>query len=244
VFTWGDRNTAVRNAIACFERAIEGEEAAGRPDTWPIHQNLAGAYLSFSPDEPDDPVDPGQLVRKAISHLERAVAGCPRETQPREWARLNLDLALYWRVLPASRPGMNQRRAMGYLEQALSAYSQQDTPDEWASTQFELGCAWVELSGIGKEKNLRKAIACFESALQVYRPHTHAERWIATHYNCGRTCHRLSREAPSLANRALRHYHAALEADAPTVAPDLYECIGNEIAALHTKLGIRAVASA
>ncbi len=115
--------------------------------------------------------------QKAMSNYEKASSYANRDTQPRLWAQIQIEIGN-----ASGQKGIRaeSHRTHEYLKKSISAYykalqvyTRDQLPQDWAMTQINLGNTLQE-QGIrtGGEQGktlLAEAVEAFESALEVFK---------------------------------------------------------------------------
>jgi tetratricopeptide (TPR) repeat protein len=155
----GDRGENLREAIACYQRALEVYTSEAYPRDSAMTQNNLGLVWA------DLPVgDREENLRHAIACYERTLEVHTREAYPRDWATTQHNLGNAWADLPGGAREENLRQAIACYQRALEVYTLEADPREWRLTQNNLGNAWRNLSSGDWGKNQRRAIACYQRA--------------------------------------------------------------------------------
>ena len=176
----GDRAANLRQAIGCYEHALNVYTRAAFPDDWATTQNNLGNAWS------DLPVgDLGANLRRAIACYELAVEVHTREAFPNKWAMTQNNLGLAYWSLPDSDGDTNLRRAIACYERALKVRTRDAFPVDWAMTQNNLGNAYSDLQDGDRGDNLDQAITGYKHALEVYTREAFPIDWAMTQNNLG-----------------------------------------------------------
>ncbi len=176
----GDRGANLREAIACYERALEVWTRESYPQNWAMTQNNLGNAWNDRPDGYR-----GANLREAIACYERALEVRTRESYPQNWAMTQNNLGSAWNVRPDGDRGANLREAIACYERALEVRTRESYPQNWAMTQNNLGNAWNNRPDGDRGANLREAIACYERALEVWTRESYPQDWAMTQNNLG-----------------------------------------------------------
>jgi tetratricopeptide (TPR) repeat protein len=176
----GSRTENLREAIACYQRALEVYTREAIPQDWATTQNNLGAAWGDLPGG-----DREQNLREAIACYQRALEVLTRDAFPQDWAMTQNNLGAAWGCLPGGDREQNLREAIACYQRALEVYTREAFPQAWAMAQNNLGIAWGDLPGGDREQNLREAIACYQRALEVRTREAFPQDWAATQNNLG-----------------------------------------------------------
>jgi tetratricopeptide (TPR) repeat protein len=114
---------------------------------------------------------------EAMNNYEMAASYATRETQPRLWAQIQVEIgnASAQKGIRAESHEVNEylKKSVSVYRNALKVYTRDQLPQQWAMTQNNLGTALKE-QGIrtGGEQGktlLAEAVEAFESALEVFK---------------------------------------------------------------------------
>ncbi|MFL5626819.1 MAG: hypothetical protein ACJ788_14640 [Ktedonobacteraceae bacterium] len=202
----GDREANLRQAIECYEAALQVRTREAFPMDWAMTQNNLGEAYRNLPGG-----DREANLRQAIACYEAALQVYTREAFPIYWATTQNNLGNAYGDLPGGDREANLRQALACYEAALQVYTREAFPMDWAMTQNNLGNAYRDLPGGDREANLRQALECYEAALQVRTREAFPVQWAMTQNNLGNAYRDLpggDREANL--RQALACYEAAL----------------------------------
>lgn len=124
-------------------------------------------------------------LRRAVEHLEAAVAGLEPKRDGEWWAEAHLGLGSAWLALPSGKKLENVQRAMTCFDRAAQIWTREADPEHWAAAQNHLGQAWERLPAGDRADNLRKAIACFTAAAEVKSREADPLGWAMLQNNLG-----------------------------------------------------------
>lgn len=124
-------------------------------------------------------------LRRAIEHLESAIAGMDPSASPEWWAEAHAELGSAWLSLPSGRKLENVQRAITCFERCAQVWQRESDPDRWAAVQNHLGQAWERLPAGDRALNLRRAIECFNAALEVKSRDADPIGWAMLQNNLG-----------------------------------------------------------
>ena len=179
----GDREGNLRQAMACFEEALQVYTREAFPVEWAGTQNNLGVTYKNLPGG-----DREGNLRQAIACFEAALQVWTREEFPVEWAMTQNNLGTAYLDLPGGDHEENLRQAITCYEAALQVRTREAFPVDWAVTQNNLGNVYSILPilpGGDHEENLRQAITCYEAALQVRTREEFPVEWAGTQNNLG-----------------------------------------------------------
>ncbi|HEY6797270.1 MAG TPA: hypothetical protein VI248_21560 [Kineosporiaceae bacterium] len=109
---------ALHEAVRAYHLALRSLRKEGHPERYAFaHSNLALCYLSLPMTEARDTLRRGV----AVQSLREALTVYTRETYPREWASVTLNLANALQHLPTTHPVENLVEAVGMYEELLVA---------------------------------------------------------------------------------------------------------------------------
>jgi len=160
----GDREGNLRQAIACFEAALQVWTREEFPVEWAMTQNNLGTADLDLPGG-----DHEENLRQAITCYEAALQVRTREEFPVEWAATQNNLGNVYGILPGGDHEENLRQAITCYEAALQVRTREAFPVDWAVTQNNLGTAYKDLPGDDRQANLERAIACYEAAIIIFK---------------------------------------------------------------------------
>ena len=203
----GDRAANLKQAIACYEAALQVRNREAFPVQWAMTQNNLGTAYSNLPAG-----DRAENLKQAIACYEAALQVRTREAFPVQWATTQNNLGTAYRNLPAGDQAANLKQAIACYEAALQVYTREAFPVDWAMTQNNLGTAYKNLPAGDRAANLKQAIACYEAALQVYTREAFPVDWAMTQNNLGIAYRNLPAgdQAENL-KQAIACYEAALQ---------------------------------
>ncbi|RZU29086.1 tetratricopeptide repeat protein [Edaphobacter modestus] len=228
----GNRESNLRQAIACYEAALRVYTETDFPQAWAFTQNNLGIAWSGLPSGNRE-----SNLRQAIACYEAALRVYSETDFPQDWAATQNNLGHAWSGLPSGNRESNLRQAITCYETALRVRTETDFPQAWAMTQNNLGIAWSGLPSGNRESNLRQAIACYEAALRVYAETDFPQAWAFTQNNLGIAWSGLpSGNWESNLRQAIACYEAALRVYAETDFPQAWAMTQNNLGIARSSL--------
>ncbi len=113
----GNRAANLKQAIACFEAALQVRTREAFPIDWARTQhNLGTAYQSLPA------ADRAENLKQAIACYEAALQVSTREAFPVDWATTQHNLGLAYRNLPAADQAANLKQAIACYQAALQVF--------------------------------------------------------------------------------------------------------------------------
>jgi tetratricopeptide (TPR) repeat protein len=125
---------------------------------------------------------PSEMSRRATL-CQAALRLFHRDTQPRLWAHLQIQLAISLAQNPQGERADNLEQAIHHYQQALQVLTQPAFPIEWAMTQHDLALAYSERIRGERADNLEQAIRHCQQALEVRTRQDFPEDWAQTQGN-------------------------------------------------------------
>ena len=203
----GDRAANLRQAITCYEAALQVRTREAFPVDWAMTQNNLGTAYGDLPTG-----DRAANLKQAIACFEAALQVYTREAFPVDWAMTQNNLGLAYSDLPAGDRAANLKQAIACYEAALQVYTREAFPVQWATTQNNLGTAYSNLPAGDRAANLKQAIACYEAALQVRTREAFPVDWAMTQNNLGNAYWNLpAGDRVENLEQAIACYEAALQ---------------------------------
>jgi tetratricopeptide (TPR) repeat protein len=162
----GGGNDALREARACYEKALAALKVPGKAEeVAELEMNLGLVQQALAPSG-------AARLHDAIQCYHRALRTFTREGFPQEFAILHNNLAIAYLSIPLSdeRGRMREALAVQSFEEVLKVINLIDHPSEYAMIQNNLGNALqYAASGHSLENNLR-ALDAYDEALKVRNP--------------------------------------------------------------------------
>jgi tetratricopeptide (TPR) repeat protein len=124
-------------------------------------------------------------LRRAIEHLEGAIALPDVSNDAPTWAGAHLELGSAWLALPSGKKLENVQRAITCFERAGQVWTRESDPERWAAVQNHLGQAWERLPAGERAMNLERAIGYFQAALEVKTHEADPIGWATLQNNLG-----------------------------------------------------------
>jgi len=126
-------------------------------------------------------------LNQALAIYAKALEMAPRETAPRDWAKLQGRIGQTKQGLGARLGDVAIMQAsIEAFDQALSVQTRETTPRDWAAGQNNLGNVLYSLGyRTGDQATLQRSIDAFDQALLVYTPEAEPIRWATVLSNRG-----------------------------------------------------------
>ena len=154
----------------------------------------------------------GDNLQIAITGYELGLTFFVRESNPIEWADLQINLGVALSQIPRGDRSENVERAIHCYETALEVYSREAFPEKWAKTLNNLGAAYLDRIRGDRSENLERAMQCYEMALEVRSRHAYSEEWASVQNNLAAFySNRIRGERAENLEKAISHYEMALE---------------------------------
>ncbi len=200
------RSQTLRQAIKCYQAALNFYTKSSAPETWAKLQSYLGnAFCDLPTGTQQD-----NLVQ-AISFFQAALEVYNEHETPEDWARVQNSLGTAYSHFQSGARNENLLKAIAYFESALRIYTEHEHPADWARLQSNLGAAYCDLATEGGRDNLKKAIAYYNAALRIYTEKDAPQDWARTQSNMGNVYFKLLADDKSEnIEKAITHYNAAL----------------------------------
>ncbi|WP_199246555.1 tetratricopeptide repeat protein [[Phormidium] sp. ETS-05] len=152
----GERAENLKQAIQCYEAALQVRTRAAYPEDWAMTQNnLANAYRNRIRGER------AENLKQAIQCYEAALQVRTRAAYPEQWATTQNNLAAAYSNRIRGERAENLKQAIQCYEAALQVYTRAAYPQNHAETLFNLGLAYRDLGA------LEAAAATFAAAIET-----------------------------------------------------------------------------
>ncbi|MEO8758914.1 MAG: caspase family protein [Devosia sp.] len=121
----------------------------------------------------------------ALNVYDEALALAPKDTNPKDWGRLENRLGQAQQTLGARMTDVSMLHAsVASFERALTVQTQAAAPDDWAGAQNNLGNVLYSIGNRTKDvPMLEKAVAAMDAALTVFNPTDAPAKWATTQSN-------------------------------------------------------------
>jgi tetratricopeptide (TPR) repeat protein len=163
-----EKQALIRAAIERYQTALRVATPTGAPREWgEIQMQLAGAHRDLLELDPSGG-GPHDHLGRSIHFYEEAMRLWARARHPREWARIQVEMAATYAASPAGGRVRNLERALECYRSALEIFTEADAPRDWADVNAKMAGALMELPFGDRAENVRNAIAHYLSALRVY----------------------------------------------------------------------------
>jgi CHAT domain-containing protein/tetratricopeptide (TPR) repeat protein len=171
----------LRKAIAAHEAALTVYTREVNLRRWAINQgNLGKSLLALVEAEGDVRMsrnDAAINIHRAIEALEAALDVTTRDTNPDEWAALQLSLgSAYSRNMLGKRED-NVAKAVAAYERFLSGASRESEQLDWAGAQAQLGLLYLEVGAKSEADFVERAMHAFKAAETVYTRESFPAAW-------------------------------------------------------------------
>ncbi|MGI0500150.1 SAV_2336 N-terminal domain-related protein, partial [Limnospira platensis] len=181
----------------------------------------------------------GEKLRIAITGYELGLTFFVRESNPIEWADLQINLGVALSQIPWGERAENVERAIQCYEMALEVYSRETFPEQWAKTLNNLGAAYLDRIRGERSENLERALQCYEMALEVRNRHTYPLEWAMMQNNLGAAYSDLPiGDRAAHLQRAIDCYNNALTVWTRETAPLQWAQTQNNLGAAYSDLPI------
>ena len=159
----GDDQGALREALACYQRAAELFRATG------TSEDLAAVQMSEGSVWQGLDGDTRANSLKAIDCYHQSLRVFTLATHPAEYALIHSNLATAYLKMPMNgeRDIMRQALAVQSMQEALKVYTIEEHPREYAMVQNNLGNVLQYLPSGDRVEKLDRAIEAYHEALRV-----------------------------------------------------------------------------
>jgi CHAT domain-containing protein len=145
--------------------------SAHRNDVWSgAHHYLSKLYLQLTE------TGTGDAARKAVEHINAALAVCGPQKNPRQWDKLQNNLRFALSHLPDADKAVPFAQAIDDLEKVLFLLPRQQRAMK-ASIQLKLAHLYTELEA-DQQNGFQRAIHYFDAALSALDPQKDRRDWI------------------------------------------------------------------
>lgn len=204
--TIGNLGDNLKQAINCYEHALEVFTEEDYPEQWAKTQNSLGIVYRKLPNG-----DQAENLSLAIGCYESALRVCSETLFPQVWAMAQNNLGIVYGQLPGADRKSNLNQAIKYYKAALRVYLQKEYRYEWAHIHLNLGATYRIMPGKNFAKNLKRSIKCYQKALRVYSESKNPRSWAMAQNNLGIVYASLpDGDRKTNLERAIECYEAAL----------------------------------
>ncbi len=162
-------------------------------------------------------------VELAIKHYNQALEGFRPETDPKDWAQVQHNLAIVYRRRIRGARAENLEQAIAHAYQALTVCTPEVDPELWARTHNNLASSYRDRIHGERAENLEEVIAHAQQALTVYTREAFPADWAKTQHNLmGIYLERIRGERAENLEQAIRHAHQALTVHTAKAEPELW----------------------
>ena len=178
---------------------------------------------------------PTDMPRR-VELCRQALALVARETQPEQWAWLQVDLGVSLVENPLGNRADNLEEAIRNYSQALTVYTSQAYPQKWAYIMNSLGNAYCDRIKGERADNLEKAIRCYTQALTVRTRQAFPQMWASTMNNLATAySDRIRGAKADNLEQAIRYYTQALTVYTRQAFLEKWAMTINNLAAAYSK---------
>ena len=178
---------------------------------------------------------PTDMPRR-VELCRQALALVARETQPEQWAWLQVDLGVSLVENPLGNRADNLEEAIRNYSQALTVYTSQAYPAEWAYIMNSLGNAYCDRIKGERADNLEKAIRYYTQALTVRTRQAFPQMWASTMNNLATAySDRIRGAKADNLEQAIRYYTQALTVYTRQAFLEKWAMTINNLAAAYSK---------
>ncbi len=172
-------------ALERYENTLRIATPLAAPREWgEIQMQLAGTHRDLMELDAAG-TGPHNYLRRSIHFYEEAMRLWTKARHPREWARIQVEIAATYAASPMGGRVRNLERALVFFQSALEILTEADAPREWADINVQMAQVLMELPFGNRAENLRNAIAYYLSALRVYDENSSTFAWTKTHLEIG-----------------------------------------------------------
>ncbi|MEM7715735.1 MAG: CHAT domain-containing protein [Cyanobacteria bacterium P01_A01_bin.68] len=206
-FPWGDTDSNLEIAIACYETSLKGFTYEACPEFW----TLGKLYLGEDYQERKKG-DKAENIEKAIALYKATLQVYNRESDSHNWAKTQLGLGRAYMNRLKGDKAENIDKAISYFNTALQVYTRESDSHTWATTQIYLGIAYDKRINGNKVENIENAIDYHNAALQVYTSEKFPKYWAMAKLNLGVTyIERLKGDKAEDIDKAIDCFNASKE---------------------------------
>lgn len=212
------------------------EKASYQPDVVPNHRT-AIAIVNFS-----NFIGQFQLgnrainVEIAIELYNIALLFFVRNSFPREWSNLQMNLGNAYRMRLRGERADNLEKAISYYNAALEECPRDRLPQNWGMIQMNLGTAYYWRIKGNKAENLEQDIRCCNLALEECSREVYPEQWAMLQHNLGNAYRdRIYGQTAENIEIAIHHYNLALEESPRERFPELWAMLKSNLGNAYSK---------
>ena len=216
----GDLMTNLRQAIACFQKALDLLAPTSQTPPFEYAMTLISLGSAYSQLPMGDRT---ANLRQAIACYQEALRFWTPETAPLDYALAQVHLGSAYSDLPARDRVANLERAIACYQEALRFWTPETAPLDYALTQTSLGNAYSQLPAGHYGENVARAIACCQEALRFLTLEAEPFHYAMTQASLGNAYRRLpTGDRANNLGQAIACYQRALRFWTPETAPFEY----------------------
>lgn len=180
-----NKEALLGSAIERYQTVLRIATPLSAPREWgEIQMQLAGTHRDLMELDPAG-TGPHNHLARSIHFYEEAMRLWARTRHPREWARIQVEMAATYAASPVGGRVRNLERALTCFHNALEVLTEIEAPLEWAAINVQMATVIMELPFGDRAENVRQAIAYYLSALRVYDETTSPFPWTKTNLEIG-----------------------------------------------------------